>query len=47
MSDEPLIVERATREWQYLDARHYLHATRQRFDMIVFGTLDSQALLSG
>ncbi len=25
MSVEPLIVERATREWQDLDARHYLH----------------------
>ena len=25
MSSEPLIVERATREWQDLDARHYLH----------------------
>ena len=25
MSAEPLIVERATREWQDLDARHYLH----------------------
>ena len=25
MTAEPLIVERATREWQDLDARHYLH----------------------
>jgi putrescine---pyruvate transaminase len=25
MSDQPLIAERATREWQDLDGRHYLH----------------------
>ena len=25
MSGEPLIAERATDEWQDLDARHYLH----------------------
>jgi len=25
MSDQPLIAERATREWQDLDSRHYLH----------------------
>lgn len=29
------------------DARRYLHAADEPFDMIVFGTLDSQALLSG
>ena len=29
------------------DARHFLRTTRERFDLIVFGTLDSQALLSG
>jgi len=29
------------------DARHFLRTTAQRFDLIVFGTLDSQALLSG
>ncbi|MCP4004066.1 MAG: hypothetical protein GY725_07720 [bacterium] len=28
------------------DARHFLRTSDQRFDMIVFGTLDSQALLS-
>jgi hypothetical protein len=28
------------------DARHYLRSTRERFDLIVFGTLDSQTLLS-
>jgi spermidine synthase len=29
------------------DARHFLRTTQERFDLIVFGTLDSQALLSG
>ncbi|HTO54804.1 MAG TPA: hypothetical protein VMR50_15570 [Myxococcota bacterium] len=29
------------------DARHFLRTTDERFDLIVFGTLDSQALLSG
>jgi len=29
------------------DARHYLRSSPERFDLIVFGTLDSQALLSG
>ena len=29
------------------DARHYLHGRHEPFDMIVFGTLDSQVLLSG
>jgi hypothetical protein len=29
------------------DARHFLRTTPERFDLIVFGTLDSQALLSG
>ena len=29
------------------DARHFLRSTRERFDLVVFGTLDSQALLSG
>lgn len=29
------------------DARHFLRTTHERFDLIVFGTLDSQALLSG
>ncbi len=29
------------------DGRHFLRTSDQRFDMIVFGTLDSQALLSG
>ncbi len=29
------------------DARHFLHASDERFDLIVFGTLDSQTLLSG
>lgn len=29
------------------DARHYLHASHERFDLVVFGTLDSQTLLSG
>lgn len=28
------------------DARHFLRSTEERFDMIVFGTLDSQTLLS-
>jgi len=29
------------------DARHYLRSSPERFDIIVFGTLDSQSLLSG
>lgn len=29
------------------DGRHYLRATREKFDLIIFGTLDSQTLLSG
>ncbi len=29
------------------DGRHFLRTSSERFDMIVFGTLDSQALLSG
>ena len=29
------------------DARHYLRASRETFDLVVFGTLDSQVLLSG
>jgi SAM-dependent methyltransferase len=29
------------------DARHYLSKTNDRYDMVIFGTLDSQALLSG
>jgi hypothetical protein len=29
------------------DGRHFLRATRERFDLIIFGTLDSQTLLSG
>ncbi len=29
------------------DARHFLRVTPERFDLVVFGTLDSQALLSG
>jgi SAM-dependent methyltransferase len=29
------------------DARHFLHSTREKFDLIIFGTLDSQTLLSG
>jgi SAM-dependent methyltransferase len=29
------------------DARHFLRSTNERFDLVVFGTLDSQALLSG
>ncbi len=29
------------------DGRHFLRTADERFDMIVFGTLDSQALLSG
>ncbi|MAT68995.1 MAG: hypothetical protein CMJ58_05670 [Planctomycetaceae bacterium] len=29
------------------DARHYLHTSPERFDLIVFATLDSQTLLSG
>jgi SAM-dependent methyltransferase len=29
------------------DARHFLRTSRDPFDLIVFGTLDSQALLSG
>jgi SAM-dependent methyltransferase len=29
------------------DGRHYLWNTREHYDLIVFGTLDSQALLSG
>jgi len=29
------------------DARHFLEATKEKFDLIVFGTLDSQTLLSG
>lgn len=29
------------------DARHFLHTTREQFDLIIFGTLDSQTLLSG
>lgn len=29
------------------DARHFLRTSDERFDLIVFGTLDSQALLSG
>ena len=29
------------------DARHYLRSSPERFDLIVFGTLDSQSLLSG
>lgn len=29
------------------DARHFLRTTKERFDVILFGTLDSQALLSG
>jgi SAM-dependent methyltransferase len=29
------------------DARHFLHTAREKFDLIVFGTLDSQTLLSG
>ena len=29
------------------DGRHYLRATSEKFDLIVFGTLDSQTLLSG
>jgi hypothetical protein len=29
------------------DARHFLRTTAERFDVVVFGTLDSQALLSG
>jgi hypothetical protein len=29
------------------DARHFLRSTPERFDLVVFGTIDSQALLSG
>ncbi|MBX3432678.1 MAG: hypothetical protein KF847_05110 [Pirellulales bacterium] len=29
------------------DARHYLHSSREEFDLVVFATLDSQTLLSG
>lgn len=29
------------------DARHFMHSTDEKFDMVVFGTLDSQTLLSG
>lgn len=29
------------------DARHYLASSKEQFDLIVFGTLDSQTLLSG
>lgn len=29
------------------DARSFLKKSREQFDLIVFGTLDSQALLSG
>ena len=29
------------------DARHYLRSTEETFDLIIFGTLDSQTLLSG
>ncbi len=29
------------------DARHYLASSKEKFDLIVFGTLDSQTLLSG
>ncbi|MCX6106807.1 MAG: hypothetical protein NTY08_13345 [Proteobacteria bacterium] len=29
------------------DGRHYLSMTSDRYDMVIFGTLDSQALLSG
>ena len=29
------------------DARHYLRASEETFDLVVFGTLDSQVLLSG
>lgn len=29
------------------DARHFLRTTEERFDLIIFGTLDSQSLLSG
>ena len=29
------------------DARHFLQTSKEKFDMIVFGTLDSQSLLSG
>jgi SAM-dependent methyltransferase len=29
------------------DARHFLRSSREEFDLIVFGTLDSQVLLSG
>lgn len=29
------------------DARHFLHHTSDRFDLVIFGTLDSQTLLSG
>jgi hypothetical protein len=29
------------------DARHFLRTTEERFDVIIFATLDSQALLSG
>jgi SAM-dependent methyltransferase len=29
------------------DARHYLRSSRETFDLVVFGTLDSQVLLSG
>ena len=31
----------------YKGARHFLEATKEKFDLIVFGTLDSQTLLSG
>ena len=29
------------------DGRHFLHSSREKFDLIIFGTLDSQTLLSG
>ena len=29
------------------DGRHYLRTTKERFDLVIFGTLDSQTLLAG
>ena len=29
------------------DGRHYLRTTKEKFDLVIFGTLDSQTLLSG
>lgn len=33
--------------WVIDDGRHFLWNTREKYDLIIFGTLDSQALLSG